>query len=89
MVVNEPQESMPPATESPRSVAPSLAWMHWSLLLAGLGTALLGPILPWLAHQWRMQDSQSGILMAAKFVGAFAGGITVQRSPNAVSCSAC
>jgi FHS family glucose/mannose:H+ symporter-like MFS transporter len=51
--------------------------MHFGLMLAGLGTALLGPILPLLARQWGMLDSQSGLLMMAKFCGAFLGGITV------------
>ena len=53
--------------------------MHYGLLLAGLGTALLGPILPLLARQWAMDDSQSGLLMMAKFCGAFVGGVTVSR----------
>jgi MFS transporter, FHS family, glucose/mannose:H+ symporter len=51
--------------------------MHFGLMLAGLGTALLGPILPVLARQWGMLDSQSGLLMMAKFCGAFLGGVTV------------
>jgi MFS transporter, FHS family, glucose/mannose:H+ symporter len=51
--------------------------MHYGLMLAGLGTALLGPILPLLAKQWSMMDSQSGLLMMAKFCGAFLGGVTV------------
>jgi MFS transporter, FHS family, glucose/mannose:H+ symporter len=51
--------------------------MHFGLMLAGLGTALLGPILPVLARQWTMLDSQSGLLMMAKFCGAFLGGVTV------------
>lgn len=51
--------------------------MHFGLVLAGLGTALLGPILPVLARQWAMLDSQSGLLMTAKFCGAFLGGVTV------------
>jgi len=54
--------------------------MHFGLLLAGLGTALLGPILPVLAEQWTMQDSQSGLLMMAKFCGAFLGGVSVSRN---------
>lgn len=58
---------------------PSLAMLHAGLLLAGLGTALLGPILPLLAHQWGLVDAQSGTLMAAKFCGAFVGGVTVTR----------
>jgi fucose permease len=53
--------------------------MHAALALAGLGTALLGPILPLLAHQWHMLDSESGLLMAAKFCGAFLGGVTVSK----------
>ena len=59
------------------TVAPSLGLMHFGLVLAGLGTALLGPILPLLAKQWGMLDSQSGLLMMAKFCGAFLGGVTV------------
>ena len=51
--------------------------MHYGLVLAGLGTALLGPILPLLARQWGMLDSQSGLLMMAKFCGAFLGGVAV------------
>jgi MFS transporter, FHS family, glucose/mannose:H+ symporter len=51
--------------------------MHFGLVLAGLGTALLGPILPVLARQWGMLDSQSGLLMMAKFCGAFLGGVSV------------
>ena len=54
--------------------------MHFGLLLAGLGTALLGPILPVLAEQWSMQDSQSGLLMMVKFCGAFLGGVSVSRN---------
>src|ERR1700735_5591182 len=53
--------------------------MHYGLMLAGLGTAMLGPILPLLARQWGMLDSQSGLLMMAKFCGAFLGGVTVSR----------
>jgi fucose permease len=53
--------------------------MHFGLMLAGLGTALLGPILPVLARQWEIDDSQSGLLMMAKFCGAFLGGVTVSR----------
>jgi MFS transporter, FHS family, glucose/mannose:H+ symporter len=62
-----------------RTAAPSLGLMHYGLILAGLGTAMLGPILPLLAKQWAMVDSQSGLLMMAKFCGAFLGGVTVSR----------
>jgi FHS family glucose/mannose:H+ symporter-like MFS transporter len=63
--------------EQGKTQAPSLGLMHYGLMLAGLGTALLGPILPLLARQWAMVDSQSGLLMTAKFCGAFLGGVTV------------
>jgi FHS family glucose/mannose:H+ symporter-like MFS transporter len=63
--------------EQSKTTAPSLGLMHYGLMLAGLGTALLGPILPLLARQWAMQDSQSGLLMTAKFCGAFLGGVSV------------
>ena len=53
--------------------------MHAGLLLAGLGTALLGPILPLLAGRWHLVDSQSGLLMAAKFSCAFLGGVSVTK----------
>ncbi len=72
----------PPATTEdspPEQQKPSLLTLHAGLLLAGLGTALLGPILPLLARQWNLLDAQSGLLMAAKFCGAFVGGVTVTR----------
>jgi fucose permease len=48
-------------------------------MLAGLGTALLGPILPILAKRWGLVDAQSGLLMMAKFCGSFLGGVSVMR----------
>jgi FHS family glucose/mannose:H+ symporter-like MFS transporter len=53
--------------------------MHYGLMLAGLGTALLGPILPLLARQWGLVDAQSGLLMTAKFCGSFLGGVSVRK----------
>jgi FHS family glucose/mannose:H+ symporter-like MFS transporter len=53
--------------------------MHYGLVLAGLGTALLGPILPLLARQWGLVDAQSGLLMTAKFCGSFLGGVSVRK----------
>ncbi len=60
-------------------LAPSIGWMHYGLALTGLGTALLGPILPLIARQWSLADSQSGLLMTAKFVGATLGGMSVMK----------
>lgn len=53
--------------------------MHFTFILAGLGTALLGPILPLLARQWHLADAQSGLLLMAQFCGAFTGGVSVSR----------
>ncbi len=50
-----------------------------SFLLAGLGTVMLGPLLPQLLHEWELTDQRGGLLLLAKFVGAFAGGATVPR----------
>jgi len=61
------------------SSGPSLPWLAVDFLLAGLGTVLLGPLLPAVAHAWNLTDAQSGLLLLAKFVGAFLGGVTVPR----------
>jgi len=61
------------------SSGPSAPWLATDFLLAGLGTVLLGPLLPSVAHAWQLTDAQSGLLLLTKFVGAFLGGITVPR----------
>jgi FHS family glucose/mannose:H+ symporter-like MFS transporter len=58
---------------------PSAFWLAAGFLLAGLGTVMLGPVLPTLAHDWHLADSQSGLLLAAKFIGSFVGGVSVPR----------
>jgi MFS transporter, FHS family, glucose/mannose:H+ symporter len=60
-------------------IGPSAPWLATDFLLAGLGTVLLGPLLPSVAHAWQLTDAQSGLLLLAKFVGAFLGGISVPR----------
>ena len=59
--------------------APSTGLMHFGFVLTGLGTALLGPILPLLTRQWYLEDAQSGLLLLAQFCGSFLGGVTVSR----------
>ncbi len=61
------------------SSSPPLPWLAVDFLLAGLGTVLLGPLLPSVAHAWNLTDAQSGLLLLAKFIGAFLGGVTVPR----------
>lgn len=58
---------------------PTAPWLASGFFLAGLGTVLLGPLLPFLSQSWHLSDSQSGLLLLAKFVGAFLGGVTVPR----------
>jgi len=65
------------STHNDSSSGPTALWLAAGFILAGLGTVLLGPILPILLHQWQLTDAQGGILISAKFLGAFLGGITV------------
>lgn len=66
------QAPTPPEAES----APSLPLMHAAFVFSGLGTMLLGPILPILAAQWHLNDSHSGLLVLSQFCGATVGGGT-------------
>jgi MFS transporter, FHS family, glucose/mannose:H+ symporter len=72
-----------PTTSSPTHqdgvAGPSVVWLAIGFLLAGLGTVMLGPIMPTLLHDWRLTDQQGGLLLAAKFVGSFLGGVSVPR----------
>jgi FHS family glucose/mannose:H+ symporter-like MFS transporter len=61
------------------TAGPAVVWLGLGLLLAGLGTVLLGPILPAISHRWHLTDQQTGPLFFAKFVGSFLGGISVPR----------
>jgi FHS family glucose/mannose:H+ symporter-like MFS transporter len=61
------------------TAGPAVPWLALGFLLAGLGTVLLGPLLPALAHAWSLTDAESGRLLAAKFVGSFLGGVSVPR----------
>lgn len=58
---------------------PGLALMHAGFFLAGFATLLLGPILPLLSRQWRLDDAHAGMLLLAQFTGATLGGATVSR----------
>ncbi|GGG92127.1 MFS transporter [Silvibacterium dinghuense] len=45
------------------------------LILSGLATVLLGPILPAISVRWNLTDAQSGALFTAQFIGAVLGSI--------------
>jgi FHS family glucose/mannose:H+ symporter-like MFS transporter len=61
------------------NLGPAVAWLALGLLMAGLGTVLLGPILPTIQHRWHLTDQQAGPLFFTKFAGSFVGGISVPR----------
>lgn len=67
------------ATPQDGVAGPSVLWLAIGFLLAGLGTVMLGPLMPTLLHDWRLTDQQGGLLLAAKFVGSFLGGVSVPR----------
>ncbi len=73
------QRPTPAASHHDGVAGPSVVWLAIGFLLAGLGTVMLGPLMPTLLHDWRLTDQQGGLLLAAKFVGSFLGGVSVPR----------
>jgi fucose permease len=73
------EPTTPASTHRDGIAGPSITWLAAGFLLAGLGTVMLGPIMPSLLHDWRLTDQQGGLLLAAKFVGSFLGGVSVPR----------
>jgi fucose permease len=62
-----------------------LKWRLWWLTYAaffldGLGTVLLGPLLPRLESLWALGDSGGGALLSAQFLGMSLGTIFVLRA---------
>lgn len=50
-------------------------------VLAGIGTTILGPILPPLSSQWGMNDAHAGSLFTAQFLGSALGGLLAGIHP--------
>jgi FHS family glucose/mannose:H+ symporter-like MFS transporter len=48
--------------------------LHGAFALTGVGTVLLGCLLPVLAAHWGVHDARSGSLFAAQFAGSASGG---------------
>ncbi len=69
--------SVPTSPANTPRTAPPLWALHILFLMTGTGTTLLGPILPLLMRTWHLHDAQAGVLLAAQFLGAFIGGISV------------
>ena len=70
-------ETRPDAPISERNHDTPIALLHLSFLFAGAGVLLLGPLLPVYAQAWHLRDAQSGMLIAAQFLGLFAGSVTL------------
>jgi MFS transporter, FHS family, glucose/mannose:H+ symporter len=58
---------------------PPVRWLHLGFALTGVGTTLLGCILPALSTIWHMNDSRAGILFAAQFSGSALGALLVRN----------
>ena len=54
--------------------------LFFGFVLTGVGTALLGCILPALSQQWHLPDNRAGALFAAQFLGSALGALLVIRS---------
>jgi len=59
--------------------ARSLVWLHLGFALTGVGTTLLGCILPALSIAWRLDDRSAGILFASQFAGSASGALLVGK----------
>jgi MFS transporter, FHS family, glucose/mannose:H+ symporter len=55
---------------------------YFGLVLSGLITCLLGPILPVLSAKWSLTDTQGGWLFAAQFAASTLGAILSSYSPR-------
>ena len=52
--------------------------LHFGFILTGIGTTLLGCILPVLSVDWHLNDSSTGFLLAAQFAGSSCGALWVR-----------
>ena len=69
---------MPDDLASPASGARMLS-IHAGFTLTGVMTTLLGPLLPFLAAHWSLNDAHSGDLFLAQFAGSFLSTILCGR----------
>ena len=69
---------MPDDPVSPASGARRLS-IHAGFALTGVMTTLLGPLLPFLAAHWSLNDAHSGDLFLAQFAGSFLSTILCGR----------
>ncbi len=66
---------------SAKSASPLLRPMlHLGFALTGVGTVLLGSILPRLSQQWHLRDKDTGLLLLIQFAGSASGSLFVRRN---------
>src|SRR5271156_2606097 len=54
--------------------------LHLGFALTGVGTVLLGCILPRLAAQWHLRDKDAGLLLLTQFAASASGALLVRRN---------
>lgn len=64
------------STES-QTAARNILPMQLAFALTGVGTTLLGSLLPTLSMNWRLDDRRAGFLFAAQFCGSALGALLV------------
>lgn len=72
----------PLTTPDAKNRPPALGVMglYFGFILTGIGTNLLGVILPALSGIWNLSDSHSGFLFAAQFTGSSTGALLMQSN---------
>ena len=66
---------VPSLKNEERPTAQFIAGLYFGFVLTGIGTTLLGCILPALSGIWNLNDSHSGFLIAAQFTGSSCGAL--------------
>ncbi len=54
--------------------------LHIGVALTGVGTVLLGAILPQLSAQWHLRDKDAGLLLLVQFAASASGALLVRRN---------
>lgn len=58
---------------------PSILLLYLGFFVSGGLTVLPGVVLPWIAHSFHLNDSQSGTLLLVLFAGSSLGAVCVRR----------
>jgi MFS transporter, FHS family, glucose/mannose:H+ symporter len=65
--------SMPAEQSSSLSISPAAVALHVGIVIAGIVTTLLGPVLPVLISRWSLSDERAGLFFTAQFCGSILG----------------